>query len=226
MAQRPQVKINVKQSNYAAVAALGQQIHDQMLANAADFPVPIPSMATLQTQVTALVAAIANWGPVGNRGSHAQLVALRSATNVVYTSLILLAAFVQNLVDPSLSYPDQTAFILSSGLSVKNAPTPQGVLNAPEGLIQMISPSVPLSTPKLKWTKPVDLLSPNNVKAYRVSRANVGFGQPILVIGYPTKTSFIDESAEGDHQYQYTVAAINSAGIGVESAPIIVSVPL
>lgn len=226
MANRPQVKIGVKISNYSGVASLAQQVHDSMLAGILLFPAPIPSLATFQTNINTLVAAIAAWGPVGNRGSHADLVALRAACLVVYTDMILLAAYVQNLVDPTDSYPDQTTFILASGFSVKNAATPQGMLASPEGLIQLIQPSIPLQTPKLKWSKPIGLLSAGNVKSYKVYRQSVNLGAPTEVIGFPTKTSFIDESATGGTQYNYWVSGINSAGEGVQSAPILISVPL
>jgi len=226
MANRPQVKIGVKISNYAGVNALAQQVHDAMLAAVLSFPTPVPSMATFQTHINTQTTAIAAWGPEGNRGSHSDLVALRAATSVVYTDMVLLAAYVQNLVDPTDSYPDQTTFILSSGFSVKNAATPQGVLAAPEGLIQLIQPTVSLTTPKLKWSKPVGLLSPNNVKSYKVFRKEVGVLTDTAIVGYPTKTSFIDTTAVGGKVYDYWVAGVNSAGEGVACAPVSVSVPL
>lgn len=226
MANRPQVKIAIKISDYNGVAALAQQIHDQMVINVADFPTPVPSMANFQTQINTLVTNLANWGPQGNRGSHADLVAVRTSCNVVYTSMILLGAFVQNLVDPTLSYPDQTAFILSSGFAVKNSPSPQGVLSAPVGLVQLIQSAVPLNTPKLKWSKPIDLLSPNNVKSYKIFRRRNVDGSPTMVIGYTTKTSFIDATATGNAQYEYWVAGVNTNGEGVACPSILISVPL
>jgi len=224
MANRPTPKLGVKISNYAGVLGLGNQVHDDMTTNVADFPTPVPALATLATQLTTLTNAIATWGPVGNRGSHADLVALRVACKAVYDSLLLLAAYVQNLVDLSLSYPDQTAFILLSGFSVKNAPTPQGVLNAPQDLVQIFADDVPLTTPKLFWKKPIGLLSPGNVKAYGILRRVNGSLTAFDDVGASTKTSFIDETCAINTVYEYKVVALNAYGASPASASIVVTV--
>jgi hypothetical protein len=208
---RPQVVIGVRVNQYSALASLAFQVVADMTAAIASFPTPFPTLATITTQATLVESLIAIWGPVGNRGSHSDLLNLRAACLTLRDLLVQEAAYVQNSVDPTLSYPDQAAVIASSGFAVKNSPVPQGILAPPQGLHQLFQAGISPYTPKLKWTKPLDLTSPNNVKSYIVYRsAGVPFpGEPI---GFPTRTSFIDTTPLHGIPYSYYVVAVNTDG--------------
>lgn len=225
MASRPAVKIAVKISDYTGINTLQALVIATMTTNVADFPVPVPSLADATTANGTLGSAIAQWGPQGNRGSHADLIALRAAARAVYNNLLLLAAYVQNLVDLSLPYPDQASFILLSGFAVKNSPSPQGVLAAPEEFTQQLGNTISLYAPKLMWKKPLGLQSPGNVKSYDVLRSLTDNINDAVVVGNPTKTSFIDNTVAVSTVYYYFVRGVNAAGAGLPTLSVLVSIP-
>lgn len=223
---KPTATLNVKKSNYAGVVNLANRIVANMTGNL-NFATPLPALAAIQAQVTICEAAIAAWGPVGNRGSHTDLLALRTATNDLYNLLLGEAAYVQNtaqILEPT-DYIAQAAVINTSGFSVKNAPSPQGVLGAPQNLHRMFQNNITLYTPKLKWKKPIGLLSPNNVKSYQVLRNTVNNFLTATVIGIATKTEFIDSTALAATQYWYWVKGVNTDGPGAESNVLATSTP-
>ena len=223
---KPTVTLNVKKSNYSGVVNLRKQYHCKHDGKP-QFCKSIPLLATIQLAITAAEAAIAAWGPVGNRGSHTDLLALRTATNDLYNLLLAEAAYVQNtaqIAEPT-DYPAQAAIMNSSGFSVKNPPVPQGILGAPQNLHRMFANNITLYTPKLKWKKPIGLNSPNNVKSYQILRNTVNNLLTATVIATSVKTSFIDTTALAATQYWYWVKGINSDGAGAESNVLATSTP-
>ena len=145
------IKINVKPWQFSAIQALAVTVANAMSANPGSFPLPHPALADLLTDSNNLGIAIANWGPVHNRGSHAQWLSLITAANIVYNDLLTESQYVQNLVDPSLSYAAQVAFIALSGFSVKNLPIPQGPLQAPRSLVRIMSSNISEDNICLSW---------------------------------------------------------------------------
>ena len=221
---RPKVKIAIHFTQYQALANFATNIVVQMTAAIALFPIPNPTLASITAAAAALQLDINAWGPVGNRGPHADLLQMRADAWALYTLLIAEANYVQNQIDPTKSYNDQAADIALSGFSSKNSPTPQGLLSAPENLHQMFSPGVNIHFPKLKWKKPLNLTSPGNVKLYHVSRGPA-VGPPSFLAA-TTRTQFIDTTAVKGTAYQYAVQAVNTAGPGAGSNTIQVNVPL
>ena len=92
---KPTTILGVKRSNYAGINNLLNLVFASLTGNA-DFTTPLPALTVLQTDATQLAAAIAAWGPVGNRGSHAQLLDLRAKALTAYNDLLAEAAYVQN----------------------------------------------------------------------------------------------------------------------------------
>ena len=168
------------------------------------------------------------WGVKGARGSHSDLINLRASAFALKNLLTAESAYVQNIVDPTTSYADQDAFILTSGFSTKNSPTPQGVLSAPQNLHQVFNGNVSIYIPKLRWKKPLGLTSPNNVKFYQILRyPSIGPTLP-AVIATSTKTAFTDNTGglvKGTG-YTYTVTACNDSGASPFCSPIAVTIPL
>lgn len=219
MATRAKVKILFPVTNYNLISLLASNVTADMATNIAIFPVPSPTLVAINAQKTIVDGLITAWGPVGARGSHADLVALRAATYILRNMLVQEAAYVQNLVNPSDTYADQVNFIIRSGFAVKNAPTPQGVLGAPTNLHQMFAQTVPINDCKLKWKKPIGLNSKGNVKSYVIARNITGLAPTSAdVIGTSTKTSFLDTTLVAGTAYTYFVAAQNDAGRGVWTA--------
>lgn len=222
---KPLVKIGVSKLKYAALSAYASNVTALLLANIASYPTPLPALAGVNGDIDALNSAITLWGPVGARGSHQNLLALRQAALVVYTDLQQLAAYVQNTVDPTTSYSDQAAFIALSGFGVKNPPSPQGPLAAVQTFGQLIQAKISPYTPKLKWKKPIGVISPGNVKAYQVFRGTAAAFGSATLLAVTTKTSYVDTSAARSTIYWYWVVPINSAGSGVVSSAVNIAVP-
>jgi len=221
---RPKVKIAIKFTQYQALVNFATNVTGQITNNLVLFPTPNPPLADITAAAVVLQGFILQWGPVGNRGTHADLLQMRSAAFTLYNLLIAEANYVQNQIDPTKSYNDQAADIVLSGFSSKNSPTPQGLLSAPENLHQMFSPGVNIHFPKLKWKKPLNLTSPGNVKLYHVSRGPA-VGPPSFLAA-TTRTQFIDTTAVKGTSYQYAVQAVNTSGPGAGSNTIQVNVPL
>lgn len=225
---KPIATINVKKSNYQGVANLAQLVHDDLVAAVADFATPSPTMLVFQSDIDDLTAAIAAWGPVHNRGSHAQLLALRDACTVVYNDLLSLQAYVQNVaqVTAGADYVLMASLIGETGFSIKNAPNPQGALGAPQNLHQRFEDSVSLYTPKLKWNKPLGLTSPGNVKSYSILRGTTNILANAIVIATATKTEFVDTLAPSGSTLYYWVKGNNTDGAGAESMVLQISTPV
>lgn len=215
---KPMLKMGCRRNQFQAILDLGRFVVTSMTGNA-NFPTPVPTLVSVTAELDTLETCIDNWGEVGNRGSHAQYLALVSAAQTTFDTLLILMDYVENT-----AAGDEPALI-SSGYPLKNAPSPQGVLGAPQDGRQLFQPTVPLSTPKIKWEKPLGVTSPGNVKGYKIFRNETGVFDPDDLIGMSTKTSFIDTTAEPAKNYTYFVAAYNTAGNGVPSAAIGVSTP-
>lgn len=225
---RPNVKIPVRKTQYQALVTFAQNVVVAMTAAIADFATPNPALATITAAAIACQTAINNWGVVGARGTHNQLMILRSDALTLYNLIVAEAAYVQSIVSfTGGTYADQLALITSSGFSSKNSPSPQGPLQAVENLHQMYAPGVSIYTPKLKWKKPLGLTSPGNVKFYAVFRSTV---LPVVLgnsrIGTTTKTSFIDKTCVKGSTYAYSVQAWNTNQAGQWSISIPVVIPL
>lgn len=224
---KPTTILGVKRSNYQGIANLGNLVIASMTANG-NFVTPVPTLVALQAAITSLEAAIATWGPVGNRGSHADLVALRAAATDAYNNLLAEANYVQQTagIAAGSDYPAMAAIIATSGFGMKNPPMPQGALGQPQDLHRTFRDDVSLYTPRLDWTKPIGLTSPNNVKSYQVLRNTVNNILTATVIASSTKTNFQDNTAAAGTQYWYWVKGVNSAGPGAESAVCQTSTPV
>lgn len=219
MSYKPSATLaGVKKSDYQAVDDLAQRIVASMTGNVT-YPTPNPALAAISTQEALVATAIATWGPVGNRGSHADLLALRDAVDVLYAMLLAEASYVTSVatVTAGLDYTVMAALIATSGFAVHNVPAPQGALAAPQGLHQMFSAFVDIHTPKLKWSKPIGLTSPNNVKSYQVIRSLTNDVTAGTVIATVTKTSYIDLTAAASTVYYYFIRGVNTNGPGAES---------
>jgi hypothetical protein len=210
------VKIGVSPTDFNGISVLASAVIAGMTANPVNFPAPNPSLVTLTAALASLNTAITNWGLVGNRGSHSDWLALSAAAMIMRNDLLLESAYVDNLVDPNTPYGDQVAFIVSSGFSVRDLPTPQGVLNAPQDLHRNMSNSISENDIQLRWKKPLGLTSPGNVKFYKVLEDGVE-------IANPTKTSITLSGRVHGTTYTYTVIACNDDGDGAISMDLIVN---
>src|SRR6266404_9334305 len=88
------------------------------------FPTPPVTLVQQGTDNDAFQAAILAWGVKGNRGSHAQHVALLDARKVVEENIRNLEGYVNGIA------AGDTAAILSAGMVANNVRNPFGVLPA------------------------------------------------------------------------------------------------
>lgn len=224
---RPQTILGVKRSNYQGIANLANLIIAGMTGNA-NFVTPSPALLAIQTELTTLEADIATWGPVGNRGSHADLLALRAQADLVYSMLLAESEYVQNIAQlaAGADYPTMAAIIITSGFGVKNNPNPQGLLGVPTDFHQEFKNSINIYFVKTNWTKPVGLNSPGNVKAYQVLRSLTNDFSNAVVIGTTTKTNYLDTTAAAGTKYFYWCRGVNTNGVGAQTAAIEVNTPV
>lgn len=227
MADRPQTILGVKISNYAGLANLGNRIFAGLTGNLY-FTTPDPALADIQTATVDVETAIADWGPVGNRGSHAQLIALRDKARTLYNLLLAEANYVQNTAAATAAgdYTLMATIITSSGFFVKNNPSPQGVIGSPQDFHQVFRDNISIYAPQVRWKKPTGLLSPNNVKLYQILRNTANDFSTAVVIGTSTKTVFTDASVAHATQYYYWVRGVNTNGNGTESMVLAVATPV
>lgn len=220
------VKVNVNPLAFANISALAGNVINGLTTNAFFFPFPNPNIFILTSNKNDLDLAIVAWGPVHNRGSHADYLDLVAKTHTMRSALFTEAAYVQSLVDPTTSFAAQSIFIVRSGFSVKNLPAPQGLLGVPENLHQVTNNTIATNTPLIKWDKPLGLTSPNNVKSYEVFRNNVNI-QPLISIASVTSTKYLDldVTIRGTQQY-YWIQALNDVGLGAPTASLLVSIPV
>lgn len=210
------VKIAVNPQDFTGIAALASTVILGISTHPLNFPAPVPPLATLIADLASLNAAITAWGTVGNRGSHADWLALVAAATLMRNDLLTEGAYVESLVNPADNYLAQSAFIVTSGFSVKNLPSPQGVLGPPQNLHRFMSNTINENDCKLKWKSPLGLTSPGNVKVYKIMSGGIQ-------ISTSTKTSVILTGLIHGTNYTFTVVANNDAGDGAVSMPLIVN---
>lgn len=218
------IKIPVASNDYAGIDTLAGAVIVRMTGNV-NFPAPSPSLATLQTAQAALSHAITACGTAGHRGSKSDFAELGVASWRMLELLKREASYVMGLVDRNAPVLEQEAFIASSGFEMKSAGSPQGVLQPPQNVRQLINQHYSPYTPKIKWTKPQGLLSRKNVKLYHVFRSSTWNFSDAVKIGVTTRTSFIDMTAPKGAMQYYFVAGMNTAGLGVVSDGIEVPMP-
>jgi hypothetical protein len=223
---KPIIAIKLNNRDYAALVNLGNRVVVNMTANA-NFTTPLPALATVTTAITAVEDAIALWGPQGNRGSHANLVDLRTKALDLANLLKAEAHYVQETaqIAAGSDYVTMGSIIITSGFELASTKTPQGVLEMVQNFHNFISRQLNPNQVKLKWKKPLNTTSAGNVKSYLVYRGATNVFSAATEIGTTTRTSFIDTNDDvASKIWNYWVVPVNTAGAGVVSDVITVTV--
>ena len=145
-------------------------------------------------------------GPKGNRGSHAQHVALLDARKVVEENIRNLNDYVDGIS------AGDAGMILSAGMVVSANRSPIGVLPAPLNFRSPFSKQTMTGQTRLTWDKV------NGAKMYLVYTAATPT-DPFVFIGIVSKGLFIASGAAGRLAY-YTIRAAGTAGLGIETTPL------
>jgi len=170
------------------------------------FPTPPVTLVAQGAANDALQAAILAWGPKGNRGSHAQHVALINARKVVEENIRNIEGYVNGIA------AGDAGMILSAGMVVNAVSAPLGVLPAALNFRSPYSKHTTTGQTRLRWGKV------KGATAYNVYTAATPT-DPFVLVGTVTKTLFIATGTAGRLGY-YTVKAVGAAGLGVETTPL------
>lgn len=209
---KPTIANNLQRLSFQGLVDYARIIIAALTGNAL-YAAPNPTLIDMGTSADDCQAAITAWGPVGNRGSHAQYVALVLAANALKQNLVQLAEYCQNTT------PYDLAALSTTGFNLRDANTPQGVLQAPVGAHKFISPDLTIQQNKLLWKKPLGVTVNSNVKVYNIYRGITPVYADAALIGSATKRSYIDTPSitPAPAKVYYWVAGVNNAGVGVPS---------
>ncbi len=224
---KPLIAIKLSASNYNGLVNLANRVGDSMSSNL-NFLTPSPTLLSLASAVTAVVNSRTQWGDVHNRGSHIDLLDLRAKSLTLHQLLTAMAEYVQNTaqIASGNDYVLMTNIIAGSGFSIKGVNTPQGVLEAVENLRRLSSRSLNPIQAKVKFTKPLNVTSKNNVKSYIIYRGTTNVFTAAVQIDNIAKTEFIDTNNTGAPvTWYYWVVPIGTAGYSAVSTALMISYP-
>ncbi len=223
--QVPTIALKVRRNQPAKLVDLGTTVFGGMTGNV-NFSTPLVPLANLQTAITDVQNAIALWGPKGNRGSHANYLDLQNKCVVLHQMLKSQAQYVtaQSAIIAGNDYSEMASIMASSGFELKTTGHPQGVLGQVQDLRKLASAKVNRNQVKLKWARPLGVTSKNNVKSYKVYRANTVDFMAALQVATVTKSEFLDtNNTTGVVNWTYWIVAVGAAGDGLVSEPITIS---
>jgi hypothetical protein len=224
--RKPVISMKVSARMYAALVNLGNRVITSLTGNLS-FATPDPALMALQTAVTAVENAISVWGPISNRGSHADLVDLQTKARVLANMLKSESQYVQLTAQAAagIDYATMGAIITTSGFELASLPGPQGRLEMVQNFRQFVSRKLSRNEIKLKWKRPLNVTSKNNVKNYRVLRNTTADFTTAVEIALVTKGTYTDtNTTAATVVWTYWVVPYNTEGAGVESNPITVAV--
>ena len=221
---RPSIAINLDPEDYAGWANLAGRNYASMNGNIS-FGTPNPPLLTVQTATTNVVNAIAVWGPVGNRGSHASLVDLKNKTVILKGLVHALAGYVVSTA-AVLAGTDDTlmaAIITSSGFTLKRTGAPVEALPMVQNFRQIVSTTLHPNQGEVTWALPLGTAQAN-VDFFKVLRSTGTVMAAAVAIGYPSETKFIDTNTTGAIVvYNYWVIPVAHGHDGVPSAMVTIT---
>lgn len=220
------VVLRTNNKQFSKLVALGNRVIANMTGNG-NFTTPVPALATVQTAVNEVEAAIAVWGPKGNRGSHADYVDLCQKAQTLHGLIKALASYVQDtaILAAGNDYTTLKSIIISSGLDVAKDKTPVGVLQAVKNFNIFISPSLARNKVKFRWVRPDNTSSARDVSNYVVRKGTTPVYQDSVPVANLTRTEFIDtNNTPGAVTWYYWIVPFNAYGEGVPSEMIGVTI--
>jgi hypothetical protein len=210
------ISLRLSKLTYTALKGFAQSLHNGFVLLVALFGTPNPLMTTFQDDIDALDAAISKWGTKPYHGSSTDKENLINAAKKVRLDIRMLAAYAMNTVplDPSKW--------IELGFSLRPPHGTPSKLEVVQNFRHFITRKVPAPGIKLKWKRP-QFTQSHDVKMYIVQRSNTsvypevdGSRSVINVVGYVTRTDFVDEDPFVGENY-YWVTPVNTAGLGTTS---------
>lgn len=179
-----------------------QGIHDGVVANAALYPAPVPTAATMQGYIDDLAAANAAVEANGGKGDHQ---AKRTAEKVLRAAIKAWAGYVQNA-----SGGDEDKILLSKFEVVKRG-APIGELNPPQNLGSFVTNRS--GRVALRWKRE------DGAEMHHVFMSTTAEPFNWQLIGATSKSRFNADSLEPGTFYFFAVTALGAAGESSKSEP-------
>ena len=217
--KKPTIALDLTPTNYKDLADFGNSIFAKMTGNL-NFATPVPTLVALEAAVTSVEAALSAWGDVHNRGKHTDLVDLKEKALTLHHLLKAEGQYVEATAQLAAGndYEEMANIIQSSGYHLKSEKHPQGKLEMPQNVHQFISRQLDPNQGEVRWKKPLNITSKNNVKAYKVYRSTTPDFNLAVVIATVPNTKFIDtNTTNAPVTYYYWFVAVGAAGDGVRS---------
>jgi hypothetical protein len=219
--EKPSLVLKLKVKLFSAILQLAERVHDHLNGNV-NFTSPAVGLPTLQAGINDLSDAIAKWGPAGNRGSHADHLNLEVAAVRMFALLGTLARYCESTARINVPIGEQAAVMATSGFALKKQRTPQGALEMAQNFHRFIAANMKHGGVKLRWVKPLNVITHTNVKCYKVYRSITLDFSTATYLKSPTTTTFTDYPGAG--AWFYWVVAHNYVGDGVLSHAVKVQV--
>lgn len=186
--------MGVRRLSATEIVAKAQGIHDSMDGNA-NYPSPVPALASFQTNIDALAAANA---AVDANGGKAEHLAKREALQKLLNDIKNLAGYVQ-----AASGSDGD-IILTSGFGIVKRGGPIGELNPPRNLGARFTTMQGRAS--FVWQRE------DGADLYHVFMSESSSPFAWQLIGATTKSRFHADSLEPGRVYWFAVSAIGAAG--------------
>lgn len=208
------IVIKLRPKQFSKILNLAKTVYESMLLNPG-FINPQPTLPALKTAADELREAISKWGRTGNRGSHADYVNLATKAGYLHDLLTQLGEWCMSSIPADMPFTEQATLLGSTGYALKNAKTPQGMLEAVQNFNRIFARNVQEWQVKLRWNKPLNVANNNNVKSYVIYRSKVNEFSSATIINVVSKTSYIDEPGSGT--WFYWITPVNNKGQGIIS---------
>ncbi len=211
---KPIIVLKLHPRAFSKTLELAQTVSASLTSNPG-FVNPQPSLAVLNAAITELEGALETWGDTGNRGSHADYLNLSAKAARMQRILKQLADWCMSAVDPDLPNPERAQLLATTGFALKGLRSPQGKLEAVQNFHRFFARTVRENQVKLRWTKPLNVVTNSNVKAYLVYRSRHEVFSTASILSATSHTTYTDEPGAGT--WYYWVTAVNNKGQGVVS---------
>lgn len=190
---KPVVRVKVAQTNYRGILALALTVQAKLTAHAGFYASPVPALVDFGTDITALKLALKTLGTKSNKGSNADVLAVKNAALVVFTDLTSLAFYVQEIVSASDSATLQAVQISLSGFATKSKKSRIPVMQFVRNVHQSNNKQFPVTLRRIAWRRSLGMFNGVRAKSYNIyglSGATPG-GQVPTFITSTTKTNYL-----------------------------------
>ena len=192
-----QIKVGIARLNDGSMVAKAGTVIDQLTANAALFPAPVPSIAVLTAAKNALVTAMGE----AEQGSKAAYIELRACRRTLKDLLNQAASYVSTVAN------GDEAKINAGGFGVREKPTPKPVPKAP--VFDAARVSAYTGAVELKWAAK----DARSYQVYMTEKDPLSGATEWTVIGAPTRRCFKYDGLESGKAYWFRVVAVGTAGV-------------